>query len=125
MTLDATGNVVSVESSTVDLGDAFRDHARQTIMRGAGKYFGRFETASVHVSREGPFFRCTVNVQVGALKPMSAEAQQEDCYAAFKIAMAKVEKQLRRAKRELREDKAIRTDKDMALRDGLGASPPL
>jgi ribosome-associated translation inhibitor RaiA len=61
-------------------------------------------------------------MQMGALKTMSAEAQDKDCYVAFKSAMDKVEKQLRRAKRELREDKATRIDKDATLRDGLGSS---
>jgi hypothetical protein len=39
--------------------------------------------------------------------------------------MGKVEKQLRRAKRELREDKATRVDKDLTLRDGLRSSPSM
>ena len=122
MELDSADKVISVQSSNVDLGDTFRDHAKQSIARAAGKYFGRLNTASVHVNREGPLFRCTVNIQMGALRMMSAEAQHKDCYLAFKGALEKVEKQLRRAKRELREDKPTRVDKDMTLRDGLGSS---
>jgi hypothetical protein len=37
----------------------------------------------------------------------------------------KVEKQLRRAKRELREDKPTRVDKDVMIREGLRASAAL
>jgi ribosomal subunit interface protein len=125
MELDALGKAISVQSSNIDLGDTFREHARQSIVRAASKFFGRLNTASVHVNREGPLFRCTMNIQMGALKMMSAEAQHEDCYTAFKHALAKVEKQLRRAKRELREDKPTRIDKDMMLREGLRASPAL
>lgn len=116
-------SVIAVQSSNVDLGDAFRDTARQSIVRTAGKYFGRLNAASVHVNREGTFFRCTVNIQMGALKTMSAESQHKDCYTAFKSALEKVEKQLRRTKRELRDDKPVRTDKDMTLRDGLKVTP--
>jgi ribosomal subunit interface protein len=116
---------ITAKSSSVDLSDAFRDHARQGIIRVASKYFGHLNSASVHVGREGSLFRCSVNIQMGALKMMSAEAQDKDCYAAFKAALEKVEKQLRRAKRELREDKAIRVDKDRALQEGLRpGSPP-
>ncbi|HZH51838.1 MAG TPA: ribosome-associated translation inhibitor RaiA [Microvirga sp.] len=123
MDLEGVLKAITVKSSSVDLSDAFRDHAQQAIARVVAKYFGRLNTASVHVGREGSLFRCTVNVQMGALKMMSAEAQDKDCYAAFKIALEKVEKQLRRAKRELREDKAVRVDKDRALQDGLRRAP--
>ena len=121
MALDRTGKAISVQSSKVELGDTFRSHAQQSIIRTASKYFGQLNTASVHVTREGPFFRCTVNIQMGGLKMMSAEHQHESCYVAFNGALAKVEKQLRRAKRELREDKPTRVDKDVVIREGLRA----
>jgi ribosomal subunit interface protein len=114
---------ITIQSSNIDLGDNFRNHAQQSIIRAARKYFGQLNMASVHVSREGPLFDCTVNIQMAALKTMSAEFQDKDCYRAFSGALDKVEKQLRRAKRELREDKPVRTDKDMLLREGLRATP--
>jgi ribosomal subunit interface protein len=114
---------ITVQSSNIDLGENFRNHAQQSIIRTSRKYFGHLNMASVHVSREGPLFDCTVNIQMGTLKTMSAEYQDKDCYRAFNCALEKVEKQLRRAKRELREDKAVRTDKDMLVREGLRASP--
>ncbi|MFC4171947.1 ribosome hibernation-promoting factor, HPF/YfiA family [Microvirga sp. GCM10011540] len=123
MDLASAEKTITVKSSSVELSDAFRDQAQQGIARVAGKYFGHLNTASVHVSREGSHFRCTVNIQMGALKTMSAESQDKDCYVAFKAALEKVEKQLRRAKRELREDKPTRVDKDQALRDGLSPEP--
>ena len=123
--MDSIGKAISVQSSKVDLGDTFRNHAQQSIVRAASKYFGQLNTASVHVTREGPFFRCTVNIQMSSLKVMSAEHQHESCYVAFNGALAKVEKQLRRAKRELREDKPTRVDKDVVIREGFRASPAL
>jgi ribosomal subunit interface protein len=123
--LEAITRAISIQSSTINLGDTFREHARQSIIRAIGKYFGRLNNAAVYINREGPFFRCTVNIQMGSLKTMSAEFQHDDCYAAFNNALAKVEKQLRRAKRELLEDKATRTDKDMMLREGLRSSPTM
>ena len=116
MTLESVDSPVTVESGNIDLGTAFRDYAQESILRVAGKYFGRLNVGSVHVNREGVLFRCTVNVQMGALKMLSSESQHKDCYVAFKNALEKVEKQLRRTKRELREDKAKRVDKDVVLR---------
>jgi ribosomal subunit interface protein len=85
----------------------------------AGKYFGRLNTAAVHFTREGKTYRCTVNMQMGALKMMSGEGQSPDIYAAFGAALEKVATQLRRTKRAFRDEKGERTDKDMALREGM------
>jgi ribosomal subunit interface protein len=121
MSLEGADNNILVQSSNVDLGDNFPQYAKTNIRQVAGKYFGRLSTASVHVTREGITYRCTVNIQMGALKMMSGEAKNKDLYAAFRAALQKTAKQLRRSKRELREDKAERIDKDMLLREGASA----
>jgi ribosomal subunit interface protein len=129
MTLEAamphqtTDNIVSVESANVHLGNGLPVHARESIQRVAGKYFGHLSSASVHFGHEGSNYRCTVTVQMGGLPMRSGEATSKDIYAAFDAALAKVAKQLRRAKRALREDQPVRTDKDMVLRAGLGRPP--
>jgi ribosomal subunit interface protein len=116
--MDAT---ITVQSSNVDLGDILPQHARESVERVAGKYFGQLTTAAVHFTREGPSYRCTVNMQMSGTKMMTGEAQSEDAFQAFNTALGKAGKQLRRKKREVREDKGTRIDKDMVLRDGLGA----
>jgi len=115
---DSTEPNILVQSSAVDLGDMFPEYAKTNINQVAGKYFGHLSSASVYVTREGITYRCTVNMQMGALKMMTGEAKNKDLYAAFRAALQKTAKQLRRSKRELREDKAERTDKDMLLREG-------
>jgi ribosomal subunit interface protein len=119
MKLKSVDRTILVQSSNIDLGDVLPDYARTSILQMAGKYFGYLNTASVHFSREGAMYRCTVNVQMGALRMMSGEAKSTDIYGAFRIALERVAKQLRRAKRELREDKAKRVDKDL---DWLGST---
>jgi ribosome-associated translation inhibitor RaiA len=52
---------------------------------------------------------------------MTGEAQNDDAFQAFNTALNKAAKQLRRKKREVREDKGTRLDKEMLLRDGLRA----
>jgi ribosomal subunit interface protein len=117
MKLTSVDRTILVQSSNIDLGEVLPEHARASILQVAGKYFGRLNMASVHFTREGITYRCTVNMQMGGLRMMSGEALHKDIYAAFKIALEKVAKQLRRAKRELREDKAERIDKSMVLRE--------
>ena len=120
MKLDIIQAPITVQSSTVDLGDTLPEHARSRIMQVAQKYFGRLTRAAVHVNREGAAYRCSVSIQMGGTKPAVSEALNEDCYKAFDAALNKAAKQLRRKKRVVREDKAIRLDKDMLLRQALG-----
>ena len=119
MKLQTVDKDITVQSANVDLGSSLPEHARESILRVASKYFGRLNTASVHFNREGITYRCSVNMQMGALPMKSGEARDKDIYVAFNSALNKVAKQLRRTKREVREDKAERVDKDAVLRDGL------
>ena len=103
---------ITIGSSQVDLGSTFREEAELRIRTVAKKYLGDLTTASVHVTRDGSAYRCSVKVQMGANAPMSGEASANDVPLSFKAAFDKVEKQLRRTKRFLREDKAHRLDKE-------------
>jgi ribosomal subunit interface protein len=125
MKLEGVDKAITIQSSNVHLGDTLPDYAREGILRVASKYFGRLNTAAVHFTKEGITYRCTVNMQMGALPAKTAEAKDKDIYLAFDTALAKVAKQLRRTKRELREDKAERVDKDEILREGVRPSGTL
>jgi ribosomal subunit interface protein len=119
MKLESVDKAITIQSSNVHLGNRLPAYARESILRVASKYFGRLNTASVHFSREGISYRCSVNMQMSGLPMKSAEAIDKDIYLAFNAALAKVGKQLRRTKRELREDKPERTDKDVVLRERI------
>ncbi|WP_406857844.1 HPF/RaiA family ribosome-associated protein [Alsobacter sp. KACC 23698] len=99
---------ITVGSAHVDLGGAFQELAQDEIRKTARKYLGDLTNASVHVAREGRQFRCSVNMQLRGNAVMSGEAEGPEVPIAFRAALAKVEKQLRRTKRELREDKQTR-----------------
>jgi ribosomal subunit interface protein len=122
MRLETVDKNITVQSSSIDLGSSLPGHVRDSILRVASKYFGRLNTASVHFNREGITYRCSVNMQMGGLPMKSAEARDKDIYVAFNAALEKVAKQLRRTKREVREDKGERVDKDLGLREGLEGS---
>jgi ribosomal subunit interface protein len=117
MKLESVDKAITIQSANVHLGDRLPEYARENILRVTSKYFGRLNTAAVHFTKEGITYRCSVNMQMGALPMKSAEAQDKDIYLAFNSALNKVAKQLRRTKRELREDKAERLDKDAVLRE--------
>jgi ribosomal subunit interface protein len=119
MKLESVDKAITIQSSNVHLGDRLPGYAREAILRVASKYFGRLNTASAHFSKEGITYRCSVNMQMGGLPMKSAEAKDKDIYLAFNAALAKVSKQLRRTKREVREDKPERVDKDAVLRERI------
>jgi ribosomal subunit interface protein len=123
MRLESVDKVITAQSSDVHLGDRLPEHARESILRVASKYFGRLNTASVHFSREGITYRCSVNMQMGGLPMKSAEARDKNIYLAFNAALTKIATQLRRTKRELRDDKAERVDKDVVLPERINPAP--
>lgn len=115
MKVNGIDNPILVQSSNVDLGDALPTHCREKIEGVVGKYFNRLTEAVVHFKREGSMVECTVRLKMGALRPWAAGNIHHNPYRAFNNALASAATQMRRAKRELHEDKPVRLDKDVFL----------
>jgi ribosomal subunit interface protein len=115
-----TYNIVWVVSANGHLGDGLSAHACESVRRIVGKYFSPMTSTSVHFGQAGNDNRCTLTKQIAGLPTKSREACSKDFYAAFDAALASVAEQLRRAKRALRDDQALRTNQDMGL---LAVSP--
>lgn len=109
MTLRTPESVILVKSSNIKLGRALPAWVRRRISRTVCKYFARLNAASVYFSREGRSYRCTVLIDIGALKIVTGEGFGFNCYLAFHGALRRVAKQLRRMKRALRDDKRRRS----------------
>ncbi|MBX9739767.1 MAG: ribosome-associated translation inhibitor RaiA [Beijerinckiaceae bacterium] len=117
MTANHSEGPITIESSNQDISDALRTHGHTEIQKMAAKYFGHLVSASAHFTAEGILSRCSITVQMGGLPRMAAEASDKDMRIAFNAALDKVATQLRRTKRELREDKPERLEKGV-LPDG-------
>lgn len=105
MTFLHRGPVIAVTGNGIDVSYALERRARRSIIRMTRKYFGHLIAANVYVNRDGPLFRSTVNIQMGGLGFVTSEASHQNCYRALQAALHKAEKQLRRMKRKLRDDK--------------------
>jgi ribosome-associated translation inhibitor RaiA len=116
--------VITVQSSNIHLGDFLPARARRAVLRVAAKYFRRLTRASVYFSREGRTYRCTVNMEMGALRIVTGEGRGFTCYLALSGALRKAAKQLRRIKRALRDDKPRRFGWGHS-RDGVTLRPTL
>ena len=109
--------IMTFDSNHHDLSDALREYGRAEILKMTEKYFDRLVSAKVHFTNEGVMSRCSVNIQMGGLPLVSAEASAKELRQAFHQALDRAATQLRRSKRALREDKPERVDKGV-LPDG-------
>ncbi len=93
---------VSVTGKQLDVSDALRGHIEGRLAAAVEKYFGNAIEAHVTVSRQGNRFRADCSVHVGHGIFVQGHGEESDAYASCEGAAERVEKQLRRYKRRLR-----------------------
>lgn len=90
----------------VDLGESFQQHAEKRLTDGLSKYLDRVTSVNVVVSKQAHHqFRVDINGNTGTHSGITLKSQAEanEIYAAFDEAATKIEKQLRRYKRRLKD----------------------
>jgi ribosomal subunit interface protein len=92
-----------VKGQQIDVGDALREHVRESLDGVFGKYFGGAIEATVIFSRDAHLLRAALTVHVGRGIKAQSEATADQPYAAFDIAADRLAKRLRRHKRRLRD----------------------
>ncbi len=93
---------ISVTGKQLDVSDALRGHIEGRLAAAVEKYFGNAIEAHVTLSRQGNRFRTDCSVHVGHGIFVQGHGEELDAYASFDGATERVEKQLRRYKRRLR-----------------------
>ncbi len=93
---------INISGKQIDLGDALRQHISERLEAKVAKYFDHAIEANVVLRREGAMFQCECKVHVGAGITAVAEGQANEIYPAADAAIERLEKQLRRDKRERR-----------------------
>jgi len=94
---------IQVTGRQIDVGETLRTHIRETLESVVGKYFPQGLEAHVTIGRENHLFRIDCSLHVGHGLRMQAHATAEDALAAFSLVGQKIEKQLRRHKRRLKD----------------------
>jgi ribosomal subunit interface protein len=92
-----------VKGQQIDVGDALREHVRESLDSVFGKYFGNAIDATVTFSREAHLLRAALTVRVGRGIAAQSVATADQPYAAYDIAADRLAKRLRRHKRRLRD----------------------
>lgn len=94
---------IQVQGKQIGVGPALTEHATRELSASVQKYFDRPVNAHVTFSRDGHAFRCDVQVHLPTGMGAASRGASADVYAAFEQASERIEKQLRRYKRRLRD----------------------
>ena len=113
---DDTASRIIVSGHQVDVGNGLRSYVTEQLEALGHKYFDKAEDATCTFSRTGKGgFACAIRVHSGRGLFFDGEAEHAAAPGAFALALEHVAKQLRRRKRELREDKPVNPTRDGVL----------
>lgn len=113
---------IRVSGHQIDTGEALRGHVGSRLQAISDKYFARAISAQVTFGR-GPYdhsFTCDVVAHVPQGVVLKGHGAAADAHAAFDQSADRIEKQLRRYKRRLK-DRHTQTQHSEALADALDA----
>ena len=92
-----------ISGKHIDIGAALKKHVEDELSSVIGKYAERPTDALVIFSKAGGEFMCETTVHLSTGLNASAKAHAHEIYAAFEGACDKMETQLRRYKRRLKD----------------------
>ncbi len=92
-----------ISGKQIDIGDALQTHVKTDLDLAVKKYAQRPTEAVVTFSRSAHEFVCEATVHLSTGMTATAKGHAVDIYAAFDSSCEKMEKQLRRYKRRLKD----------------------
>ncbi len=92
-----------ISGKQIDIGEALQTHVQTELGEVLSKYAGRPTDANVVFSKSGHEFVCEAVVHLSTGLTAQAKGHATEIYAAFDSASEKMEKQLRRYKRRLKD----------------------
>lgn len=92
-----------ISGQQIDIGEALQTHVRAEMDEAVNKYAGRPTDAQVIFSKSAHEYVCETTVHLSTGLTVAAKARATEIYAAFDACNAKMEKQLRRNKRRLKD----------------------
>ena len=92
-----------ISGKQIDIGEALQTHVQTELGGVLGKYAGRPTDANVVFSKSGHEYVCEAVVHLSTGLTAQAKGHATEIYAAFDSASEKMEKQLRRYKRRLKD----------------------
>jgi len=99
-----------ISGKQIDIGEALQTHVKAELGEAVKKYAERPTDVHVVFSKSGHEFVCEATVHLSTGLTASATAHATDIYGSFDSCAAKMEKQLRRYKRRLKDHHRERSD---------------
>ncbi len=96
---------ITVSGKHLKVGAALKEHVLESTESGITKYFEQAISADIHFTKEAHLFVCDiiVNEGTGYNSYYKSQAKEENIFAAFDRALDRIEKQLRRYKRRIKD----------------------
>ncbi|MCK0070076.1 MULTISPECIES: ribosome hibernation-promoting factor, HPF/YfiA family [Kordiimonas] len=115
---------INVTGRKMNVGESLTEHVESRLESIADKYFSRTIDATITFIKEGHLCRADISFHANQGINFQSRGEAEDPYVAFEEAAEKVEKQLRRYKRRLKNHhKQARHDAAMELAHDLVIAP--
>lgn len=93
---------ITVTGRKIKVGEALSTHIKDRLIAISEKYFNRTIDSGATVTKEGHLYRIDISMHANQGVNLQSRGEAEDPYASFEDAAVKVEKQLRRYKRRLK-----------------------
>jgi len=118
---------VIVKGKQVDVGTALTEYIEDNLNERVSKYFDNAIDAQVTLSRIGHDFHIECNVHLGSGITVVASANHIDAHSCFDAACERIDKQLRRYKRRLKDHhgkERVKAKLEMAAQNYVLAPEP-
>lgn len=118
---------IQITGKHLETGDTLRKHVEEQLEAGISKYFERGAEVNITFSKQGNAFRADCIVHLDSGLRAQASGDDADVYASFEKALVKIEKQLRRYKRRLKNHHANKSGQQvlnqMAMEHAIAPEP--
>ena len=108
---------IHITGRHMETGDALRTHVEARFHDAVSKYFERPADVNVTFSKQGHNFEAACSLHLDSGLYLHASGSDSDVYQCFDQSVAKIEKQLRRYKRRLK------NHHDQRLNDAVPSAP--
>ncbi|MFN0115392.1 MAG: ribosome hibernation-promoting factor, HPF/YfiA family [Paracoccaceae bacterium] len=92
-----------ISGKQLEIGEALQAHVKAELGGTIGKYAQRATDANVVFTRDGHQFHCEATIHLSTGLSASARGDSPDAYVAFETCRERMDKQLRRYKRRIRD----------------------
>jgi len=99
-----------ISGNQIDIGEALQTHVKTELGASVAKYAGRPTEAVVVFSRSGHEHVCETTIHLSTGLTAQAKGHASEIYAAFDSCCEKMDKQLRRYKRRLKDHQRDRVE---------------